>query len=70
MEITRMFATEVARTVAQKIVEELRPACDRIEIAGSLRRGNPAVHDIDLVLLPKTSADDFSLVGSTPLEEV
>lgn len=65
-----MFPAEVARAVARKIVEELRPACDRIEIAGSLRRGNPAVHDIDLVLLPKVSADEFSLGGSTPLEEL
>lgn len=65
-----MFPAEVARAVARKIVEELRPACDRIEIAGSLRRGNPAVHDIDLVLLPKASADEFSLGGSTPLEKL
>jgi len=65
-----MFPAEVARAVARKIVEELRPACDRIEIAGSLRRGNPAVHDIDLVLLPKTSSNEFSLGGSTLLEEL
>jgi DNA polymerase (family 10) len=68
MEATRMFPAEVARAVARKIVEELRPACDRIEIAGSLRRGNPVVHDIDLVLLPKTLSEEFSLGGSTPLE--
>jgi len=65
-----MFPAEVARAVARKIAEELRPACDRIEIAGSLRRGNLAVHDIDLALLPKTSADEFSLGGSTQLEEL
>ena len=65
-----MFPAEVARAVARKIVEELRPACDRIEIAGSLRRGNPAVHDIDLVLLPKAATEGFSLGGSTPLEEL
>ena len=65
-----MFPAGVARAVARKIVEELRPACDRIEIAGSLRRGNPAVHDIDLVLLPKTSSEEFSLGGSNLLEEL
>jgi DNA polymerase (family 10) len=70
MEATRMFPAEVARAVARKIVEELRPACDRIEIAGSLRRGNPAVHDIDLVLLPTISSQEFSLGGSTLLEEL
>ena len=65
-----MFPAKVAHAVARKIVEELRPACDRIEIAGSLRRGNPAVHDIDVVLLPKTSSEEFSLGGSAPLEEL
>src|SRR5271170_871003 len=70
MEARRMFPAEVARAVARKIVEELRPVCDRIEIAGSLRRGNPAVHDIDLVLVPNTPAEEFSLGGSTPLEEL
>lgn len=70
METTKMFPAEVARAVARKIVEKLRPACERIEIAGSLRRGNLTVHDIDLVLLPKVSADEFSLGGSTALEEL
>jgi DNA polymerase/3'-5' exonuclease PolX len=42
-----------ARAVARKIVAELKPACDRIEVVGSLRRGKPSVHDIDIVLLPK-----------------
>ncbi|HKI12135.1 MAG TPA: hypothetical protein VKA02_08470 [Candidatus Acidoferrum sp.] len=65
-----MFPADVARAVARKIVEELQLACERIEIAGSLRRGNPAVHDIDLVLLPKTSSEEFSLGGSTLLEEL
>jgi DNA polymerase (family 10) len=70
MEATRMFPAEVARAVARKIVKELQSACDRIEIVGSLRRGNPAVHDIDLVLLPKTSSEAFSLGDSTRLEEL
>jgi len=65
-----MFPSEVAHVVARKIVEELRPTCDRIEIAGSLRRGNLAVHDIDLVLLPRTLPEEFSLDGSVPLEEL
>lgn len=65
-----MFPAEVARAVARKIVQELQPACERVEIAGSLRRGNPAVHDIDLVLLPKTSSEEFSLGASTLLEEL
>jgi len=42
-----------ARDYAEKIVEELRPMCERIEIAGSIRRQCPEVGDIDLVIEPK-----------------
>ena len=44
----------LAHHVATAIVEHLRPACQRIEIAGSLRRRRDLVHDIDLVLIPRT----------------
>lgn len=39
--------------LAQKIVGELAPMCERIQIAGSIRRQIPLVGDIDLVVLPK-----------------
>lgn len=42
-----------AYALAEIIVESLRPHCDQIEIAGSIRRGRPDVNDIDLVILPK-----------------
>lgn len=42
-----------ARNLAERVVEVLAPACDRIEIAGSIRRGMPMVADMDLVILPK-----------------
>jgi len=42
---------------AQKIAEELKallaPECQRIEIAGSIRRGKPAVGDIELLAIPR-----------------
>jgi DNA polymerase (family 10) len=41
-----------AKAKAEKIVETLLPWCDKIEIAGSIRRGKPAVHDIDIVAIP------------------
>lgn len=43
---------EQARAIAQDLIEQLRPHCERIEIAGSLRRRKPEVHDLDLVLEP------------------
>lgn len=45
-----------ALTIAQDLVEQLRPWCERIEIAGSLRRRKPEVGDIDLVLQLKPYA--------------
>jgi DNA polymerase (family 10) len=41
-----------AEKLATKILAELKPFCERIEIAGSIRRRRPFVNDIDLVALP------------------
>jgi DNA polymerase (family 10) len=65
-----MFPARIAFAVARKIVEELRSACDRIEIAGSLRRGAQTVHDIDIVLLPKNTPQRFALGETMPLESL
>jgi len=45
-----------ARRYAVGIVRQLRPYCDRIKVAGSIRRRRPFVHDIDLVILPRDLA--------------
>jgi DNA polymerase (family X) len=42
-----------AEKIAAKIVYEIAPFCDQVEIAGSIRRRRPFVNDIDLVVLPK-----------------
>lgn len=42
-----------AERAAQAIVKKLWPFCQRIEVAGSIRRHRPWVNDIDLVLIPK-----------------
>jgi len=49
------FAFTVAHVVAMQIVDELTPACEygRIVIAGSLRRCEKAVGDIEIVYVPK-----------------
>lgn len=39
--------------VAQEIAEKISPYCDRIEIAGSLRRKRETIGDIEIVALPK-----------------
>lgn len=40
-----------AKTASQNIRSALLPACDRIEIAGSIRRGSERPGDIDIVLV-------------------
>jgi DNA polymerase/3'-5' exonuclease PolX len=54
---------ETALRVACDLVRELRPSCVRIEIAGSLRRGKPEVHDIELVAVPRTETLSEGLFG-------
>ena len=47
---------ETAKAIARQIRVTLAPHCERIETVGSIRRGKPIVHDIDLVLIPKPYA--------------
>lgn len=42
-----------AEVVAQTLLEQLRLACDRIEIAGSIRRRKPFCRDVELVAISK-----------------
>ncbi len=44
---------EEALEIANKVKDELEPHCDRIEIAGSIRRKKPYVGDIEIVAIPK-----------------
>ena len=47
MELTR------AREIAENLKQRLEPVCERIEIAGSIRRRKPKVGDIELLCIPK-----------------
>lgn len=43
-----------ARKIAKQVKDELTPYCDRIVIAGSVRRGKwQDIHDIEFVAIPK-----------------
>lgn len=42
-----------AEKIAHKYVDLLSPFCERIEIAGSVRRKKPEVKDIEIVCIPK-----------------
>ncbi len=54
--------------IAERIQESLAPACERIEIAGSLRRQKAEIGDIELIAVPRPC---LSLFGEpTDLAEV
>ena len=47
---------EEAKLIAERVKSTLALYCDRIEIAGSIRRQKPIVNDIDLVIIEKPDA--------------
>jgi len=47
---------EEATTIAERVKGILSPYCEKVEIAGSIRRRRPIVHDIDMVLIEKPEA--------------
>jgi DNA polymerase/3'-5' exonuclease PolX len=54
---------EQALEIAERIKAELEPHCDRIEIAGSIRRRKPEVGDIEIVAIPKPYEVDLFSSG-------
>lgn len=57
-----------ALPLAEKIVNELKPVCARIEIAGSIRRLKPEIGDIEIVCIPLQQEDLFGTGGASLLE--
>jgi DNA polymerase/3'-5' exonuclease PolX len=58
----------VAQRIANQLVDHVRSAMDRVEIAGSVRRQKPVVGDIELVGIPADQEKLISLlrdVGQT-----
>jgi len=51
---------EVAQKIAAEVVKRISPYCQRIEVAGSIRRQKAIVRDIDIVLIP---SDAWNLEG-------
>lgn len=50
---------EAAQYKAAALRQLLQPFCDRIEVAGSIRRGKPEPKDIELVAIPKQQNVDM-----------
>jgi len=54
----KRYPWDQAYTVAAIIAQELRPACLRVQIAGSLRRHKPDVGDVEILYIPKTEDEN------------
>ena len=53
MTTKRRFPLALAEVTAQSLLDLLAPACQRIEVAGSVRRGRQDVGDIELLCVPR-----------------
>jgi len=61
-----------ARYIAEHVIQKLMPYCERISLAGSIRRERPECSDIDLVIIPKRVdiTDLFgNVIGEEPIPE-
>lgn len=56
---THKLPLATAEKLAGAIVECLRDGCERIEVAGSIRRRRPEVGDLEIVAIPKAAANLF-----------
>ena len=53
----------LAKSLADELIEVLKPFCLKIEIAGSVRRKKPQVKDIEICLVPENSNKAFNELG-------
>lgn len=62
------FDAEEAVPVAMELIAAMEPFCERIEIAGSLRRMKDRVGDIELVFIPRVESRQADFFSSEPLD--
>lgn len=48
------FAWRVGLHVAKQVCDAMKPACDRIIVAGSLRRKKPTIGDVEILYISQT----------------
>jgi len=64
------YKYEVAMKVAEEIVGWLKPYCERIQIAGSLRRKKAEVGDIELLCIPVPISPTSLWLGDPPYDNL
>ena len=58
-----MIQLAYAQEIAQELINILIPFCDKIEVAGSVRRKKNICKDIELVIIPKKVIEPGGLFG-------
>ena len=53
-----------AQKLANEIITILSPLCEKVEVAGSIRRRKAEVRDVDIVLIPKPLVDVVGILQS------
>lgn len=51
-----------ANDIAVSLVDKLAPYCQKVQIAGSVRRGKPEVKDLEIVCIPRMT-QTYNLLG-------
>jgi len=67
--MTARIPLQHAEMLASRLIQLLHPCCERIEVAGSIRRRRPYVKDIELVAIPRIETGEVihqaSMFGTT-----
>lgn len=58
---------DYARLTATVLSQVLTPFCERVAIAGSIRRGKEAVGDIELLYVPRYEDRQLDLISTAPV---
>ena len=61
------FPRREAVAVARELCGLLKPACERLIVAGSLRRRKADVGDIEILYIPRTEVRQLDLISSGPV---
>ncbi len=59
---------KVAEDTAKEFIEKIKPWCERVDIAGSVRRKKAVVGDIEIVCIPKVSRVSTADIWGNPIE--
>ncbi len=61
----KKYPYKQVRPIAEQIVRSLEPFCEKIEVAGSLRREVATIGDIEIVAIPKLISQPFLISGGS-----